>query len=189
MTPSAIDPAITDIVELKDNLDLPKVARARLEVANIDLSPGYPYRPLKPLYLQDIYNIRNEPRKYVDPDTRADPDKIAYLSVTAEVTDSTTHIGTEIVRLQLKALTIQQKDELGLLIAERSVIFFKDQTITPQQQKKLGEWYGEIEIHMCSLLSYVMISYVSHTKNNGVPIRWPHRAKIIFKQSCDNVKV
>ena len=49
--------------------------------------------------------------------------------------------------LQLKDLTNQQKDELALLIAERSVVFFRDQDITPQQQKELGEYYGKIEVH------------------------------------------
>jgi len=53
--------------------------------------------------------------------------------------------------LQLKDLTDEQKDELGLLIAERSVVFFRDQDITPQQQKVLGEWYGEIEVHVSAL--------------------------------------
>jgi alpha-ketoglutarate-dependent taurine dioxygenase len=61
-------------------------------------------------------------------------------------------LGTEIVGLQLKDLTDQQKDELGLLIAERSVVFFRDQDISPQEQLKLGEWYGEIEVHVCKPL-------------------------------------
>ncbi|QDS68310.1 hypothetical protein FKW77_010676, partial [Venturia effusa] len=59
----------------------------------------------------------------------------------------TSHIGTEIVGLQLKDLTDQQKDELGLLIAERSVVFFRDQDISPQQQLDLGKYYGEVEVH------------------------------------------
>jgi len=59
----------------------------------------------------------------------------------------TAHIGTEIVGLQLKDLNDQQKDELARLVAERSVVFFRDQDITPQQQKALGEWFGEIEVH------------------------------------------
>jgi alpha-ketoglutarate-dependent taurine dioxygenase len=53
--------------------------------------------------------------------------------------------------LQLKDLSDQQKDELGLLIAERSVVFFRDQEISPQQQRSLGEWYGEVEIHVSVL--------------------------------------
>ncbi|KAL9067904.1 MAG: hypothetical protein Q9157_006669 [Trypethelium eluteriae] len=148
MAPIAIDPAIKDVVEpKKDTLGLPETSRARLEKAGVDLSNGYPYRPLKPLYLDDVYNVRNKDRPHVDPGSRADPKKKALLSAAEKVIDLTAHIGTEIVGLQLKDLTDQQKDELGLLIAERSVVFFRDQDISPQQQKELGEWYGEIEIH------------------------------------------
>lgn len=153
MAPSAIDPSITDVAEQKkDNLGLPKATRARLEAAKVDLTSGYPYRPLKPLYLQDVFKIRSEPRQHVDPGSRADPAKKVLFSAASEVIDLTTHIGTEIVGLQLKDLTDQQKDELGLLIAERSVVFFRNQSITPQQQKKLGEWFGEIEVHVSSIL-------------------------------------
>ena len=59
----------------------------------------------------------------------------------------TRHIGTELHGVQLAQLTDQQKDELGLLIAERSVVFFRDQDISPQQQRALGEYYGEVEVH------------------------------------------
>lgn len=59
----------------------------------------------------------------------------------------TRHIGTELHGLQLTQLTDPQKDELGLLIAERSVVFFRDQDISPQQQKELGEYFGLIEVH------------------------------------------
>ncbi|KAF2109002.1 hypothetical protein BDV96DRAFT_503650 [Lophiotrema nucula] len=139
----------TDTVQpKKDSLALPEPARKRLEDAGIDLSSGYPYRPAKPLYLDDVYNIRNEEREFVDAGSRADPEKKALLSAAKEVIHLTGHIGTEIVGLQLKDLTDQQKDELALLIAERSVVFFRDQDITPQQQKALGEYYGEIEIHV-----------------------------------------
>ncbi|KAJ5097915.1 Taurine catabolism dioxygenase TauD/TfdA [Penicillium argentinense] len=68
-------------------------------------------------------------------------------SHTSNVINLTRHIGTEIVGLQLKDRTDKQEDELGLLIAERSVVFFRDQDISPQQQKELGEWIGEIEVH------------------------------------------
>ena len=67
---------------------------------------------------------------------------------TSKVIDLTTHIGTEIEGLQLKDLTNQQRDELALLIAERSVVFFRDQDISPQQQKELGAYYGEVEVHV-----------------------------------------
>lgn len=132
----------------KDSLGLPEPARKRLEKAGIDLSAGYPYRPAKPLYLDDVYKIRDYDREHVDPGSRADPEKKALLTAAKDVIHLTAHIGTEIVGLQLKDLTDQQKDELGLLIAERSVVFFRDQDISPQEQLKLGEWYGEIEVHV-----------------------------------------
>ena len=149
MAPIAIEPTIKDVVQQKkDTLGLPEAARARLEKGGVDLSDGYPYRPAKPLYLDDVYNVRNKERPHIDPGSRADPEKKALFSAAEKVIDLTAHIGTEIVGLQLKDLTDQQKDELGLLIAERSVVFLRDQDITPQQQKALGEWYGEVEVHV-----------------------------------------
>jgi len=149
MAPAPIDPAIKDFEEpRKDSLGLPGPTSKRLTKAGIDLSNGYPYRPSKPLYLQDVYEVRNVEREHVDPGARADKAKSALLSAASRVTDLTTHIGTEIEGLQLKDLTGQQKDELALLIAERSVVFFRDQDLSPQQQKELGEWYGEVEVHV-----------------------------------------
>jgi alpha-ketoglutarate-dependent taurine dioxygenase len=84
------------------------------------------------------------------------------------VEDLTAHIGTEIHGLQLKDLTNQQRDELALLIAERSIVFFRDQDISPQQQKELGEHYGKIEIHVSACPSapgmYVLTESVRSLK-------------------------
>ena len=149
MAPVAIDPVITETVQpKKDTLSLPPASLARLQKSGLDLSDGYPYRPAKPLYLQDVQKIRSTPREYLEPGARADPAKKSLLGAAKEVIDLTAHIGTEIVGLQLKDLTDTQKDELGLLVAERSVVFFRDQDISPHQQKELGEWYGEVEIHV-----------------------------------------
>ncbi|OBT63473.1 hypothetical protein VE03_08095 [Pseudogymnoascus sp. 23342-1-I1] len=160
-----IDPRIKDfVIQKKDTLPLPEAARARLEKAGIDLSNGYPERPAKPLFLDDATEIRNVDREHVDAGARADKSKSALLSAAKEVIHLTSHIGTEIVGLQLKDLTDQQKDELALLIAERSVVFFRDQDITPQEQKKLGEHFGEVEIH----------PQVPHVPGvPGVTIIWP----------------
>ncbi|OIW34137.1 alpha-ketoglutarate-dependent sulfonate dioxygenase [Coniochaeta ligniaria NRRL 30616] len=148
MAPSAIDPSIVDVAQpRKDTLGLPAAARERLEKAGIDLSKGYPYRPARPLYLQDAYTIRNEEVPFEDAGARADKSKKNLFAAATKVTDLTTHIGTEIEGLQLKDLTPEQKDELALLIAERSVVFFRDQDLTPQQQRELGEWYGQVEVH------------------------------------------
>ncbi len=163
MAPAPIDPAIVDVAEpRKDTLGLPEPALKRLTKAGIDLSNGYPYRPSRPLYLQDIYKIRNEERFYDDAGARADKSKKNLFSAATKVTDLTTHIGTEIEGLQLKDLTNEQRDELALLIAERSVVFFRNQDITPQQQKELGEYYGEVEIHV----SFCSLSYEGQTKEN-----------------------
>ncbi|KAK4177270.1 putative alpha-ketoglutarate-dependent sulfonate dioxygenase [Triangularia setosa] len=148
MAPAAIDTSILDTVEpKKDTLALPEPARQRLIRSGVDLSNGYPYRPLVPLYLQDVYKIRDAERIHEDAGARADKSKKNLLSAATKVIDLTTHIGTEIEGLQLKDLAPEQRDELALLIAERSVVFFRDQDITPQQQKELGEWFGEVEVH------------------------------------------
>jgi hypothetical protein len=154
MAPSAIDESIVDTVQpKKDTLTLPEAARQRLTKAGIDLSHGYPFRPAVPIYLQDVYKIRNEERQYEDAGARADKSKKHLFSAATKVTDLTTHIGTEIEGLQLKDLTPEQRDELALLIAERSVVFLRNQDISPQQQKELGEWFGEVEVHVCLLCS------------------------------------
>jgi hypothetical protein len=159
MAPSATEPLPIDsrikdfVIQKKDTLPLPPTALARLEKAGIDLSNGYPERPAKPLFLDDAISIRNVDREHVDPGARADKSKSALLGAAKDVIHLTRHIGTEIVGLQLKDLTDQQRDELALLIAERSVVFFRDQDITPQQQKALGEHFGEVEIHVSSFPS------------------------------------
>jgi hypothetical protein len=162
MAPSATEPLpiyphIKDfVIQKKDTLPLPLAARTRLETAGIDLSNGYPERPAKPLFLDDATEIRNVDRPHIDAGARADKSKSALLGAAKEAIHITKHIGTEIVGLQLKDLTDQQRDELALLIAERSVVFFRDQDITPQQQKALGEHFGEVEIHVSKKLCFVL---------------------------------
>ena len=151
MAPSAvpIEANTNDFVVPKmDTLGLPDTSYARLKKAGINLDEGYPYRPDRPLYLQDVYNIRNTDRPFEDAGARADKSKSALFGAASKVTDLTAYIGTEIEGLQLKDLTNQQRDELALLIAERSVVFFRDQDLSPQQQKALGEYYGEVEVHV-----------------------------------------
>ncbi|KAK8051105.1 hypothetical protein PG993_002490 [Apiospora rasikravindrae] len=148
MAPAPIADHIVDVAPpIKDTLGLPERTLARFKKGGVDLSNGYPYRPSRPLYLQDVLKIRNEPWEHKDAGARADKSKSALLSAATKVTDLTAHIGTEIEGLQLKDLTDQQKDELALLIAERSVVFFRDQDISPHQQLELGKHYGVPEVH------------------------------------------
>ena len=37
--------------------------------------------------------------------------------------------------------------QLALLIAERTVVFFRDQDLSPAQQRDLGAYFGEVEVH------------------------------------------
>ncbi|GAA5864197.1 hypothetical protein JCM8547_001289 [Rhodosporidiobolus lusitaniae] len=125
---------------------LPARSLARLQKAGIDIN-DYPHWPTKPNDLKFAASVRAAPRKHVDPGARADPEKKALFVAAKEVIHLTKHIGTEIVGLQLKDLTNQQKDELARLVAERTVVFFRDQDLSPQQQLELGAYFGEPEIH------------------------------------------
>jgi len=51
----------------------------------------------------------------------ADSEKKALLSATSQVKHLTPYIGTELVGVQLSQLNSQQKDDLGLLVAEVSL--------------------------------------------------------------------
>lgn len=86
MAPSAIDPPVQTAIlpSIKDTkkpvqweIPIPEPTGQRMVAAKVDLSHGYPYTPLSPLYVQDVEQIRNEPREYIDAGSRADPEKKA----------------------------------------------------------------------------------------------------------------
>lgn len=129
---------------------LPAPARKRLEKYNIDLSQGYPKVPNVdqiPKFVDDAFQIRNQEYPYIERGKNADPEKKALFGAAKEVRHLTKHLGTEIVGLQLSDLNDQQKDELALLIAERVVVFFRDQDLSPQKQLELGKYWGQVEVH------------------------------------------
>ncbi|KAG8407911.1 hypothetical protein J3458_020220 [Metarhizium acridum] len=72
----------------------------------------------------------------------ADPTKSSLLKAATGIEDITPYIGTELKGVQLSKLTDAQKDELALLVAERGVVFFRDQDITLDQQHELASYYG-----------------------------------------------
>ncbi|KAG6622701.1 Poly ADP-ribose [Phytophthora cinnamomi] len=82
---------------------------------------------------------------YEDRAFKADP-TFKNLLADATVTHLEPKIGSEISGLQLHELTDAQKDELALLIAQRGVVFFRDQKITAEQQLDLGSYYGPLHI-------------------------------------------
>ncbi|KAK6459593.1 taurine catabolism dioxygenase [Scheffersomyces xylosifermentans] len=130
--------------------NVPPTTRARYERHGVDISKGYPYVPELdsiPKFVDEAYAIRNEDYPYIERGKNADPEKKALLGAAKEVIHLTKHIGTEIVGLQLSELTDKQKDELALLIAERVVVFFRDQDLSPQKQLELGHYWGQVEVH------------------------------------------
>ncbi|KAJ3344070.1 hypothetical protein HDU93_003233 [Gonapodya sp. JEL0774] len=76
--------------------------------------------------------------------TRADPAKKSLFTTAKEIVNLTPAIGTEIVGLQLKDLNAQQLEDLALLIAERGVVFFRDQDLSIEQQRELGLKWGKL---------------------------------------------
>lgn len=129
---------------------LPAEARKRFEKHGIDLSKGYPKVPEHkdvPQFVDEAYQVRNEEFPYIERGKNADPEKKALFGAAEKVINLTNHIGTEIVGLQLADLTDQQKDELALLVAERVVVFFRDQDLSPQKQLALGHYWGQVEVH------------------------------------------
>mgnify|MGYP004706171491 FL=1 len=129
---------------------LPESSRKRLEDGGVDLSKGYPEVPDRskiPIFVDEAHAIRDYDVPFVDRGANADPEKKALFGAAKEVINLTDKVGTEIVGLQLENLSDQQKDELALLIAERVVVFFRDQKLSPKAQLDLGHYYGNVEIH------------------------------------------
>ncbi|KAL4915209.1 hypothetical protein BDW62DRAFT_188845 [Aspergillus aurantiobrunneus] len=72
----------------------------------------------------------------------ADTEKKSLLSATTKVKHLTPYIGTELQGVQLSKLDAKQKDELALLVAERGVVFFRDQDLTLDEQYQFSQHYG-----------------------------------------------
>lgn len=66
---------------------------------------------------------------------------------TATRRDVNTKIGTELEGVVLRDLDQDGVDELKQLVAERGVLFFRDQEMTLAQQVELGSRLGELHIH------------------------------------------
>ncbi|KIL58763.1 hypothetical protein M378DRAFT_188160 [Amanita muscaria Koide BX008] len=111
-----------------------------------DGDSAYPFADLKPSFP----NIKWEPLTEIPVTHRglfADPDKKNLFSAAAKVKNLTPAIGTEIEGIDLRQLTNAQKDELALLVAERGVVFFRDQEIDIDQQLDLGRYWGTLHKH------------------------------------------
>ncbi|KAF9582455.1 hypothetical protein BGW38_000191 [Lunasporangiospora selenospora] len=87
----------------------------------------------------------------------ADPEKKALFASVTKRIDYTPKFGTELHGINLTKLTEQQSEELAALIAERGVVFFRDQDdLNNDEHVKLGRRWGPLHIH----------PLVPHNQNN-----------------------
>ncbi|KAH7927940.1 TauD-domain-containing protein [Leucogyrophana mollusca] len=130
--------------------------------AGDDVDDGYKYAaykvkdmrittlPLIDLLLQPYFPVLDwEPLTEIEVTDRglfADPEKKALFSV-SKVKHLTPTIGTEITGIDLRHLTDPQKDELALLVAERGVVFFRDQELNIHQQLDIARHFGPLHKH------------------------------------------
>ncbi|KAF9120882.1 hypothetical protein BGX30_002911 [Mortierella sp. GBA39] len=78
----------------------------------------------------------------------ADPEKKALFASVTKRIDYTPKIGTELHGIKLTELTDQQAEELAAFIAERGVVFFRDQEgLDRKEHVKLGQRWGPLHIH------------------------------------------
>ncbi|PMD44607.1 tfdA family taurine dioxygenase [Hyaloscypha variabilis F] len=85
--------------------------------------------------------------QFTDRAIGSDPKKAALFGAATEVKHLTPAIGTELVGIQLKSLNDVQKNELSRLVAERGVVFLRDQDLDVHEQIAFGAYFGELHIH------------------------------------------
>ena len=124
---------------------------------NEDQQSKYKYYDYLPVYDETTTFPPTEPFEVHHRGLEADKSKPNLLKTgdsNVEVTRLTPRVGTEIKGLQLSQLSDAQKNELALLVAERGVVVFRDQDfkdIGLQKQKKFGEYFGRLHVHVSDL--------------------------------------
>lgn len=99
--------------------------------------PSFPNLSWEPLQEQEV----------VDRGLFADPAKASLFGAATKVKHLTPAIGTEILGIDLRQLSNSQKDELALLVAERGVVFFRDQELNIDEQLDLARHFGPLHKH------------------------------------------
>ena len=85
--------------------------------------------------------------EFTDRGINSDLTKSALLGAATNVVQLTPSIGTEIIGIQLKDLNDTQQNELARLVAERGVVFLRDQDLDVHQQIEFTSYFGELHIH------------------------------------------
>jgi alpha-ketoglutarate-dependent taurine dioxygenase len=73
---------------------------------------------------------------------------MTYAYRTIEVRKCTPHIGAEIFGVDLsEPLSAEQFEDVHTALMEHLVIFFRDQSLSPERQKELGSRFGKLHVH------------------------------------------
>jgi len=144
-TESAVKPNVSD---LKSNGKANTIFNPFYSPGPSDDSPAedYEYANYKP-HFPKLDWAPLETFEVVDRGLGADPAKQSLFAAAKKVIDLTPAIGTELEGVELSQLTSSQRDELALLVAERGVVFFRDQRLDVHQQLDLGRHFGRLHKH------------------------------------------
>ncbi|KAG8212963.1 hypothetical protein J3R82DRAFT_11329 [Butyriboletus roseoflavus] len=147
MAPVATNEHVGRIAELKKQSTEAQVFNPFYSpTADSAVDDTYEYAAYKASEIETIW----EPLKEIEVTDRgqfADPEKKALFSAAKKVQHLTPAIGTEITGIDLRQLTFAQKDELALLVAERGVVFFRDQELNVYEQLNLARHFGPLHKH------------------------------------------
>ncbi|KAF8501545.1 alpha-ketoglutarate-dependent sulfonate dioxygenase [Russula emetica] len=111
-----------------------------------DGNEQYKYAQYKPSFPDVSWESLKEV-KVIDRGLRANSEKKTLLSAASKVITLTPTIGTELQGIDLRQLSDAQKDELSLLVAERGVVFFRNQNINIHEQLELARHWGPLHKH------------------------------------------
>ncbi|KAG2016268.1 alpha-ketoglutarate-dependent taurine dioxygenase [Coprinopsis cinerea AmutBmut pab1-1] len=111
----------------------------------VDLSNKYPPNSNLEERLE-----QHQPFEHVDPGSRADPTLPRLLSPNTKVKHLSPYIGTELSGIQLSQLTKEGLDELGLFVAQRKLVIFREQDfqdLPPEKQVAIAAHFGVPHLH------------------------------------------
>ncbi|KAF9068975.1 hypothetical protein BDP27DRAFT_1383391 [Rhodocollybia butyracea] len=126
----------------------------------------YVHDQFKPVF-PDLSWPPLEEVKVTDRGLSADPEKKSLLSAATKIKHYTPAIGTELSGIDLRQLSDAQKDELALLVAERGVVFFRDQEINIQEQLALARHFGPLHKHATTPIPKVGLEEVHVVYNDS----------------------
>ncbi|KAK7436983.1 hypothetical protein VKT23_018798 [Stygiomarasmius scandens] len=111
-----------------------------------DGDADYKYAEFKPTFPKLSWPPLEE-QKVVERGLFADSQKKSLLGAAKKVRHYTPVLGTDLEGIDLRQLSDTQRDELALLVAERGVVFFRDQELTIHEQLDLARHFGPLHKH------------------------------------------